>query len=170
MSSYIPPCGHAPSAPGLLQATIKNHETSSLSPRHQRSLKLSSRPSTNMDKWTGHHQNPKNTNCFRNTFHTRCIIVEPQTSRFRRLNHEKTCHGNKHNKKHICCCTVTQKLSTCAPEIYGKSTEIQAWTPTSPFWSTKCTWIARWSPRCQSGRNKHAKWHILSTKKRYLHT
>ena len=101
---------------------------------------------------------------FCNTFHTKCLILEPQTSRFTPQNLWKTWPANTHAKKHNCCAKVGQKHPNGGSEISkinrNPSLDPQGLLPCAP----KSPCIARWSPRCQIGRNKHAKWHVLGTK------
>ena len=70
---------------------------------------------------------------FCNTSNTKCLILEPQTSRIRPENLQKTWPANRHAKKHNCCAKVDQKRPNGGSEILPKSIEIQAWTPKISF-------------------------------------
>ena len=72
--------------------------------------------------------------------------------------------------KHACqktqlLCQSWPKTSKWRPRNSSKidrnpSLDPQGLLPCAP----KSPCIARWSPRCQIGRNKHARWHVLGTK------
>ena len=70
---------------------------------------------------------------FCNTSYTKCMILEPQTARFRPQNPQKTWPANTYGKKPNFCSKVGQKRSNGSPEIHPKSIEIQAWNPKVSF-------------------------------------
>ena len=74
---------------------------------------------------------------FCNPSHTKCLFLEPQTSRFRSPNRQKNDLETSMNKRQLFSSKVPKKLSKQGPEIDLKSIKTQAWTPRSPFLCSK---------------------------------
>ena len=93
---------------------------------------------------------------FCNTPFTKCLSLGGfQTSRSRPRTKQKTWPANTHNQRNTF--VVPMENAIPNPRIIKK---IQAWTP-RPLVLRSPPGSMGGLSRCQSGRNKHAKWHVL---------
>ena len=154
--------------PSPHRPAIANHEISSSSPKHRKSSKVIPKPWKTSENDTEINRSPTygKIKFLCHTPPTKCLILEPQTSRSRPRNHYKTWPVNTCNKKHICCANSKQKLSKWNPETHPKSTSSKPWPQCLPSCALKSPWIARWSPKvpkqtqraCQITRVGHQNW------------
>ena len=69
---------------------------------------------------------------FCNPSHTKCLFLEPGTSRFRPYNRFKKCPGNKHEQKHRILTLGAQKAFKLGSQNHPKSIKIRFRTPRCP--------------------------------------
>ena len=144
---------------GTPRKTIENHDVSSLRPGHQKSARLFPKPLKTMWKW---HQNRQNPNICEKLF----FAIPPIPNAWFWSPRQPDSDPRIFQKRHLRTCTpknliVVPKLAKTfnwqprnPPKIdRNPSLEPQGLLPCTP----KSPSIARWSPRCQIGCNKHAK-------------
>ena len=83
--------------------------------------------------------------------------------RLRPRNHEKP-DLEANMKKHTRCSKIGQQLSKCDPGNSEKSIESKPGPQGLPSCAPKCPGSLDGPPRSKSGRNRHAKLHVLASK------
>ena len=141
-----PPCALSSRPP---RKQIENHQISSLSPRHQKSLKLVPRPSNNKTK---SHRNQENPNICEELDFAEHLILQQM------LYLNPGCPNSEPRNREPTCSKCGEQVPKCGPKI-------QAQSDRNPRLDPKVSLLVLPSapvsfdgpPRCQSGRDRCAK-------------